>query len=627
MKRYKKFSAAVLIGLAVTAGGCKKLLEEHPQSGIVPSFFNSPAGVLGGITGVYDDLRNFWGTEGFSLQAVAGTDESLIAGGNAQRPFFVYENLNSGAMNNGWWNTAYQDINTLNGVLEFGQTVDLPDATRKQYLAQAKFLRAFWYYHLVLSFGDVPLHTTFITVPSSADSRAPIADVYALIIQDLTEAAADLPNTPTAPFLAKAATKPTALYLLGKTYLTRGYTTAAQANDFATAYSTLKSIVDDKVTYGLDLWQDFADAFKPGPAGANTNDYGKESLFVSDHSSDVKYGNYAANDGEIHGNPGTNLTPWFYRMNYPALSGFNVYVNASGKLTNSGTLMMTRDVQYGRPYLRVRPNSHLWTSGPNAGKRYILDQAFTDRANDSRFENTFQLVWLANKRVGDNVSNPYQTLNNPASAANNQRGITYDLIPNVDTALWFTDFDVANAPQFNGATPFKGLIIPPRLWDEQYFPAVKKFDDPFRPAANFNWPSTRPVVIWRFADVYLLAAEAAFKAGNNQNAADMLNVVRQRAAYRPSNSPAQNAAAVAAMTIGPGQVTLDFILDERSRELFGEWQRWWDLVRTKTLLTRVRAWNPEAATTIKDFHVLRPIPQDQIDRVTEGPVFTQNDGY
>ena len=90
---------------------------------------------------------------------------------------------------------------------------------------------------------------------------------------------------------------------------------------------------------------------------------------------------------------------------------------------------------------------------------------------------------------------------------------------------------------------------------------------------------------------------------------------------------AQNVAAVAAVTIISGQVTLDFILAERSREFYGEWQRWWDLVRTKTLVSRVTNWNSEASVNIKSFHVLRPIPQDQIDRVTEGPAFPQNQGY
>src|SRR5258706_7712719 len=170
--------------------------------------------------------------------------------------------------------------------------------------------------------------------------------------------------------------------------------------------------------------------------------------------------------------------------------------------------------------------------------------------------------------------------------------------------------------------------MPQSLWTNAYFPAVKKFDDPFRAAANFNDPSTRPVVIWRFSDVYMVAAEAAFKAGDNVNAAAMINVIRQRAAYRTTNSVAQNAAAVAAVTITPAQVTLDFILDERTREFYGEWQRWFDLVRTKSLLSRVAAWNPnEAGANIKTFHVLRPIPQQQIDLVTEGPAFPQNMGY
>jgi hypothetical protein len=155
---------------------------------------------------------------------------------------------------------------------------------------------------------------------------------------------------------------------------------------------------------------------------------------------------------------------------------------------------------------------------------------------------------------------------------------------------------------------------------------VKKFDDPFRTVVND--PSTRPVVLWRFSDVYLMAAEAAFKGGGTmQQAADMINVVRQRAAFRTTNSAAQNAAAVAAVTITPAQVTLDFILDERSREFYGEAMRWWDLVRTQSLVRRVTEWNPEAAPYIKPFHVLRPIPQDQIDRVTEGPAFPQNSGY
>lgn len=537
---------------------------------------------------------------------VAGTDEHLAGASASGIQVHNYNGLN-GSNFGAAWGTAYTDINTLNGVLEYGQSIDLPDATRRQYLAQAKFLRAFWYFYLVQTFGDVPLHTTFITVPSQADSRQPVAQVYDQIIKDLTDAVADLPNTPTAPFISKAASKPTAQYLLAKVYLTRGWLNNTNA-DFVQAYTICNNIIANKAAYGLDLWQDYGDAFNP------VNDYGKETMFVSDHSIDPKYGQYTVGGG-ASGGAAQNLTPWFYIWNYPSNSGLNSFKNGSGALVNSGTSGMVRDAANGRPYIRIRPNSYVWPSGTNAGKRYILDQAFVNRTNDSRWDNTFQKVWISNTAV-----------TNTAGAANNSRGIGYTMTVGVDTAIWIPDVEIAGAPQFNGATPFKGIIIPPSLWTNSYFPSVKKFMDPSR-GSNFNDPSTRPVVMYRFSDVYLIAAEAYFKDGKLTEAANMLNVIRQRAAYRKTNTAPQNAAAAAALTITSADVTLDFILDERSREFYGEWQRWQDLVRTRSLITRVKAWNPEAAVNIQNFHMLRPIPQSQIDRVVEGPPFPQNPGY
>jgi hypothetical protein len=601
----------MIFAITVFSNGCKKVLEEHPRSLIVPSFLATPSGLLGGIAGVYNDLRSEWGTEGFSLQTVGGTDEHLMGASNSAPKFFTYNGLASADMNGSFWNIAYQDINTLNGVLQYGPTAALPDSVKQQYLGQAKFLRAFWYFYLVQTFGDVPLHTSFITVPSAADSRQATADVYTQIINDLSDASTALqvssPASSTAanPFGGKAASQATAKYLLAKVYLTRGWLTNS-SSDFTQAFSIASDLINNKSNYGCDLWQDYADAFKPA------NDYGKETLFTSDHSSDPKYGQYMP--GASNGNA-QNLTPWFNRFNYPNLSGINSYLSASGVLTNSGPSMMTRDVANGRPYIRVRPNSFVQTTGPNTGKNYFLDEAFADRVNDSRYDKTFQTVWIANTA---NVSTT-------AGAANNSRGIGYTMTVGVDTALWTPDHEITGAPQFNGATPFKGIIITPSMWSNSYFPVVRKFDDPNR--TGVNDPSTRPVVIFRFSDVYLIAAEAAFKTGDLNNAAAMINVVRQRAAYRSTNNSAQNAAAVAAVTIAPSDVTLDFILDERTREFYGEWQRWWDLVRTQSLVSRVMAWNPEAAPYIQPFHVLRPIPQQQIDLVTEGPAFPQNPGY
>lgn len=602
----KKITSLLLTCTLLLCLGCGKILEEHPQSQIVPSFFNSASGVLGGIAGVYNEIRGQWGTEGFSSEMQAGTDEFIQGASSGGGPVHTFNGLNSTNFGSAWA-SAFTCINTINGVLKFGQNIDLPEATKKQYLAQAKFLRGFWYFYLVQTWGDVPLHTEFITLPSQSAKRDPALEVYKLIIQDFTDAAANLPDKPTAPFLGKAATKPAALFFLSKAYLTRGWLTNSQA-DFAEAAKIANDIIANKATYGLDLWQDFGDAFVPA------NDYGKETLFVSDHSNDAKYGYYRLGSGES-GGFANNLTPWFTNWNYPNNSGINSFVNASGVLVNSGTSTMIRDSYYGRPYQRLRPNSVKQTSGANAGKNYFLDQAFVKRDVDSRFANTFYTVYISNT-----------TVTNTVTAANNKRGIGYTMQMGVDTAVWITDYEVVGAPQFNGTRPFKGIIAPPSLWKSDLYPAIKKHMDPSR-GTNFNDPSTRPVVITRFSEVYLVGAEAYLMSGNKAKAAELLNVIRQRAAYRKTNTAAQNAAAATAMTISADDVTVDFILDERSRELFGEWMRFQDLVRTKTLVKRIKAWNNEAGPYVQEFHMLRPIPQSQIDRVVVGPAFTQNPGY
>ncbi|WP_375447626.1 RagB/SusD family nutrient uptake outer membrane protein [uncultured Fibrella sp.] len=603
----RTIKVGLILGLVALSGtGCKDILTENPQSQVVPTYFNSPAGVLGGIAGVYNDIRSDWGTEGFTVEMQAGTDEFIQGASSGGGVAYTYNGLN-GSNFGAAWNVAFQDINTLNGVLQYGQTVDLPEATRKQYLAQAKFLRGFWYFYLVQTFGDVPLHTQFITVPSQADSRQPVAQVYEQIIKDLTEAAADLPNQPTAPFTGKAATKPVAQLLLAKAYLTRGWLNNT-ASDFTQTAAICADIVANKGAYGLDLWQDFGDAFVPA------NDYGKESMFISDHVADPKYGYYTVG-GAAAGGAAQNLTPWFTQWNYPTNSTINAFKTAAGTLSFAGPSSMTRDSFYGRPFIRMRPNSDKVKTGENVGKNYFLDQAFVKRDVDSRYANSFFTTYIANISA-----------TNTPTAANNTRGIGYTTVAGQDTAVWLPDFEVAGAPQFVGTRPFKGIVVPPSLWNNAIFPALKKFMDPSR-GANFNDPSTRPVVLYRFSDVYLTGAEAYLKAGDPTKAAAMINVVRQRAAFRKTNTAAQNAAAIAAMTITPADVTVDFILDERSREFFGEWQRWLDLVRTRSLVRRVKAWNQEAAPYVQDFNMLRPIPQTQIDRVVEGPKFPQNPGY
>ena len=549
-RNYKAMGFLITLAILMAVAGCKKLLEENPKSQITPAFFNTPGGILGGIAGIYSDMRNLWGTEGFTNITTAGTDE-VLAGGSASGVYWwTYNNIvATDNATTALWNIAYQDINTANGVLQFGATASLPDSTKKQYLAQAKFLRAFYYFYLVQTFGDVPLHTSFITSATTSDVRAPIKDVYAQIISDLTQASQELPAKPAAPFLGKPATQPAALYFLAKVYLTRGWSSADSSGDFAQASAIASSLINNASAYGLGLWQDFASANAPG------NEYGPETLFVIDREADLKYGERTT--GTRASGPKENGTNFFFRPNYPTI---NANYPAKG-----GAAIMTRDIPNGRPFIRIRPNTP-----------YVLNEAFADLVNDTRYAKTFQTVWIANT---PGVTTPRGTLT-----------------VGVDTGLWTAPYEVPG-PQ---VASFKGVIFTPQgtnganPYTTVMFPSMKKYDDPSR--ADVNDASSRPFIFARFADVYLIAAEAYFKAGDNTNAAAMLNVIRQRAAFGTTN-PAGYAAAVATQTIAPSQITLDFILDERSRELFGECQRWWDLVRTQTLNERLMQWNPTEAYT------------------------------
>jgi hypothetical protein len=568
-------------------------LEEQPRAGIDPSYFKTPEGIQGGIAGIYSSFRGHWGTQIFTQLFNAGTDESLKGAAADVQHWFTYNNALIKSNTNdylGFWNSMFIDINTANGVLQYGADASMPPAAKTQVLAQAKFLRAFCYFYLVTTFGDVPLHTTFNTDQTAADTRAPIADVYAQIIKDLTEAAADLPNIPAAG-TGKPATKPTALYLLAKTYLWRGWSSAAQSADFTNAFTTAKSLIDNKATYGLDLMPYYPDIFREG------NEYGKEILMVIDHTKDQKYGQNSA-PGSFASGPLENKSNFFWRPNYPTLLA---NYPAAG-----GSSVCVRDINNGRPFQRIRPNT-----------RYVIDAAFANRATDSRYDGTFQTVWLSNSTQMSLKGTPGVTT---------PRG---QLINGVDTAIWMADRVVTAQERTN----LKGIIFEPEhlpgatvKYTASFFPSVRKFDDSTR--GDLNDYSDRPFILFRFADVYLIAAEAAFKGGGTmQQAADMINVLRTRAALKARQTPAEYAAAVTAQQITLAQVTLDFILDEKSREFFAEDTRWWDLARTKKLVDRVQLYNSEGAAGVQDYNRLRPIPQTQIDLVTEGPPFPQNQGY
>jgi hypothetical protein len=121
----------------------------------------------------------------------------------------------------------------------------------------------------------------------------------------------------------------------------------------------------------------------------------------------------------------------------------------------------------------------------------------------------------------------------------------------------------------------------------------------------------------RLAEMYLIAAEAQIALGHPDQAVPYITTLRQRAIV-PEHEDA--------MAVTAADMTVDFILEERARELCGEAIRWFDLKRTGKLVSNVKAHNKNIEL-IQDFHVLRPIPETFLNTILYREEFGQNFGY
>ncbi len=255
---------------------------------------------------------------------------------------------------------------------------------------------------------------------------------------------------------------------------------------------------------------------------------------------------------------------------------------------------VTRTIELGRAWSRFRPT------------QYMFFELY-DRDVDGRAEAMFQRTFLVND------PGPTRTANGQdVNFVEGEIAMYFPLEPWTDAQIQAAGYSV-----FNPGQPGEGSDV---RWTGTLYPREQlKHPDPTRPDPFDSW-SQRDWNVARLAETHLIAAEAIMMSGGDLTvAAEHVNVVRRRAAA-PGVDPAL-------MEITPGDLTIDFILEERGRELNAEMHRWHDLVRTGKLLERVTQFAPHQnrAANIRDFHVLRPIPQDQIDR-TSTP-FPQNPGY
>ncbi|MBI1301533.1 MAG: RagB/SusD family nutrient uptake outer membrane protein [Alphaproteobacteria bacterium] len=603
MKKNKIFIHIAVSILLVAAVSCQDFLDEVSVSDITTdSYVTTETGYEDLVKANYPLLRDMIRSWDLTLN---GTDiftngnwnNPVTQDGNAFQMYDVRLNSSMGELIN-LWDILYRNIGRANTAIARAENVTYANpALKAARVGEVKFLRALSYFYLVQTWGDVPMPLGETVSAETGSVRVPQAEIYAQILKDLLEAETDLPVTATN---YGRATKGAAQFLLAKVYLTRGWNfqnaLGGSPADFNSALSWA-----DKVIAAYPLVAEYKNLFPQHNKNPHFQYSGPQNAKNSEVVFAVQFSDqFITNTNETGGEGGNH---------YHSIFGGSV-----GSIP--GNLGRTND--YNRQLERTL----------TAPATYRL----FDPQNDSRYQHNFVKALYA-LQDANNIS---YSFDDPSLRVNYAKGDTVVLFRpwNDPAPLAEKGIDVGGTKKYAvinvdeyGAPPTSRLNgLTPLMW-KFWQPGIQYGD---------GW-GTFDYALFRSAEAYLLAAEAIVKGatGGALGGADVYyNRVLDRAvgvgvdpmrAQFPENVQSLEAVSYRAT---PTNIDVDMILDESARELMGEFNRWFDLKRTGKLIERTKRMNPwtsKPQAGLAEHHLVRPIPQHEIDR--SQPSIPQNPGY
>ena len=624
--KYILAAGLVCCGLSTTMTSCNDVLDEQPRSNFDPTFFTDPKGIEGGLTSLYAHLRYFYGNGYYLNTLETGTDEytyAQSADGNFKDADLsgVGSVTPTSTVAGGAWGTLFANINTASGIIENGAAAGISDAL----LAEAYFFRAFDYFILVQTYGGVPLdlgagELKFNTSTIRTSVRNTVPEVYAAIFKDLEKAVADLPENPR---LTGTATKNLARLYLSKAYLTYAWW-LENPNNIPT-YPECSRNSGEAQSYFQKAYDMATQAINnPGPyklqptfydVNVATNDRNSEIMLYADHDEDEKYGNGGNGYGWGSGGSPENFAYWMETWNYTEM----IAKDPSGNNINP---VQREAVQgLGRPGTRMAP----------VADAFIKGGVWEDevKAIDSRYDATFTLSYFTNwDKSGGKAAYVVG-----ANGSQIKPGESYfSWVPeSEDSKINYTGAD--GKLGFGEMPGHDDFVVAVNHISRKKYPCnwkigIYRTDNDGGLGSKVNGGSPRPWNIAKFSEFYLIGAEAAVKLNKNTEARNLVNVLRERAGKQTYcvNKRAPQIADFSAEMVAatPATITIDFILDERSREFWGEGYRWFDLVRTQKWAERASVYHiagsgytdkdlQEVKRTIPAGYYLRPIPQGQLE--------------
>lgn len=564
------YSVALAACCMGTMTSCSDFLDASNKSNeTTKQSFATKEGLNNLVNDAYQHLQNVYAAPLFTSCFSAGTDMYADARNKMNEALNTYETLtpeNTDIKN--LYTYLYSGIRAANSVSYYAQTAQVDDKTKSQLIGEARVLAAYEYYLLVNNFGGVPIMKDFLTTADTGYPKSSPEDVYAYIISELEEVISkNVLQASTATKGGGRISQETAKAILAKTYLSAAWDLNKQD------YFSKAAALADEVIAGRKLTTPFAKLWKADGSG----DDNEEFLW------DVEYDLATANNTTSGG------TEWSgYYCNYLGGNEDNIKATTSSYVPTLYALHCFKkgDQRYDATFMKELPDIN---KGNAAGTGYW-----------TWYKNGESLV---GKPVTRYYSAWYETdadfeawkAIDPANRANTYR-IPMDSQTKEAQNMDGKDMDYYDNQQLvYGSSP------------------CKKFDDSKTAKTEKN-TCYRDIHIITLPEMYLVAAEAYLKAGDNPKALARLNEVHQRAG-------------LPALT---GTVTIDDILDENACENFGNEARWMDLRRTQTLVTRCTKYNHEMGDKAAQYigkKLLRPIPQAAIDANDQLTLADQNPGY
>lgn len=564
------YSVALAACCMGTMTSCSDFLDASNKSNVTAKqSFATKEGLNNLVNDAYQHLQNVYAAPLFTSCFSAGTDMYADARNKMNEALNTYETLtpeNTDIKN--LYTYLYSGIRAANSVSYYAQTAQVDDKTKSQLIGEARVLAAYEYYLLVNNFGGVPIMKDFLTTADTGYPKSSAADVYAYIISELEDVISkNVLQASTATKGGGRISQETAKAILAKTYLSAAWDLNKQE------YFSKAATLADEVIAGRRLTTPFAKLWKADGSG----DDNEEFLW------DVEYDLATANNTTSGG------TEWSgYYCNYLGGNEDNIKATTSSYVPTLYALHCFKkgDQRYDATFMKELPDIN---KGNAAGTGYW--------------------TWYKNGEslVGKPVTRYY--------SAWYETDADFEAWKAIDPANRANTYRIPMDSQSKEAQNMDGRDM--EYYDNQQLvygsSPCKKFDDSKTAKTEKN-TCYRDIHIITLPEMYLVAAEAYLKGGDNPKALARLNEVHQRAG-------------LSALT---GTITIDDILDENACENFGNEARWMDLRRTQTLVTRCTKYNHEMGDKAAQYigkKLLRPIPQAAIDANDQLTLADQNPGY